>query len=103
MEEAVSGVKGSMAIKIFGNDLDILDQKADTVLNIMKKIEGVEDLGVFRNLGQPEYRIELDQQKLAQFNVSAEVCQGVVEMAIGGKTVSEYYEGEKKICHQAPV
>jgi cobalt-zinc-cadmium resistance protein CzcA len=98
VEEAVSGVKGSMAIKIFGSDLNILDQKADSVFNIMKTIEGVEDLGVFRNLGQPEYRIELDQQKLAQFNVSAEVCQGVVEMAIGGKTVSEYYEGERKFA-----
>ena len=98
VEEAVSGVKGSMAIKIFGSDLTILDQKADTVFDIMKGIKGVEDLGVFRNLGQPEYRIELDQQKLAQFNVSAEVCQGVVEMAIGGKTVSEYFEGEKKFA-----
>lgn len=98
VEEAVSGVKGSMAIKIFGSDLSILDQKADSVFDIMKDIRGVEDLGIFRNLGQPEYRIELDQQKLAQFNVSAEVCQGVVEMAIGGKTVSEYFEGERKFA-----
>ena len=98
VEEAVSGVKGSMAIKIFGSDLNILDSKADSVFKIMKTVDGVQDLGVFRNLGQPEYRIELDQQKLAQFNISAQVCQGVIEMAIGGKTVSEYYEGEKKFA-----
>ena len=96
VEEAVSGVKGSMAIKIIGQDLNILDKEATQVLNVMKKIRGVEDLGVFRNLGQPEFRITLDPQKLALYNVPTQMAQSVIETAIGGKTVSQYFEGERR-------
>ncbi len=96
VEEAVSGVKGSMAIKVFGNDLVQLEKYADTIYSTMKKIEGVEDLGILKNLGQPEYRITLNDQKLALYNVSIEDCQAVIEMAIGGKQVSQLYEEEKK-------
>ncbi|QKZ12173.1 efflux RND transporter permease subunit [Spirosoma sp. KUDC1026] len=96
VEEAVSGVKGSMAIKIIGQDLNVLDKEATKVYNVMSKIQGVSDLGVFRNLGQPEFRIELDQQKLALYNVPTDVAQSVIETAIGGKTVTQYYEGERR-------
>jgi len=96
VEEAVSGVKGSMAIKISGQDLNVLDKEATRVFDIMKKIQGVSDLGVFRNLGQPEFRIQLDQQKLARYNVPTDVAQSVIETAIGGKTVTQYYEGERR-------
>lgn len=96
VEEAVSGVKGSMAIKIIGQDLNVLDKEATRVLNVMKKVRGVEDLGVFRNLGQPEFRITLDPQKLALYNVPTDVAQSVIETAIGGKTVTQYFEGERR-------
>ncbi|MBO0938103.1 efflux RND transporter permease subunit [Fibrella sp. HMF5335] len=96
VEEAVSGVKGSMAIKIIGTDLNVLDKEATRVLNVMRHIRGVEDLGVFRNLGQPEFRITLDPQKLALYNVPTDVAQSVIETAIGGKTVTQYFEGERK-------
>ena len=95
VEEAVSGVKGSMAIKIVGNDLNVLDREATKVYNVMKKVPGVTDLGVFRNLGQPEFRIQLDPQKLALYNVPTDVAQSVIETAIGGKTVTQFYEGER--------
>jgi cobalt-zinc-cadmium resistance protein CzcA len=95
VEEAVSGVKGSMAIKIFGKDLKYLEKQADSVFQIMKNIRGVEDLGIFKNLGQPELRISLDQQKMALYNVSTEDAQTVIEMAIGGTTVTQFYEDEK--------
>ncbi len=96
VEEAVSGVKGSMAIKIIGNDLNVLDKEATRTFNIMKNIRGVSDLGIFRNLGQPEFRITLDPQKLALYNVAMEDAQSVIETAIGGKTVTQYYEGERR-------
>ncbi|UHG89041.1 efflux RND transporter permease subunit [Spirosoma oryzicola] len=96
VEEAVSGVKGSMAIKIVGQDLNVLDQEATRVFNVMRTIPGVSDLGVFRNLGQPEFRIQLDQQKMALYNVPTDVAQSVIETAIGGKTVTQYYEGERR-------
>jgi len=96
VEEAVSGVKGSLAVKIYGEDLELLESKADNVFKIMKDIRGVEDLGVIRNLGQPELRIELDEEKMALYNVATADCNAVIEMAIGGKAASTFYEGIKK-------
>ena len=95
VEEAVSGVKGSMAIKIIGQDLNVLDKEATRVFNVMRTVPGVSDLGVFRNLGQPEFRIQLDPQKLALYNIPTDVAQSVIETAIGGKTVTQFYEGER--------
>jgi cobalt-zinc-cadmium resistance protein CzcA len=96
VEEAVSGVKGSMAVKISGSDLNYLDAEAQKVYDVLGKIAGVEDLGIVKNLGQPEFRIELDPQEMARYNVSTEDCQSVIEMAVGGKTVSQFYEDERR-------
>ena len=96
VEEAVSGVKGSLAVKIYGEDMLYLENKADSIYEIMKNIRGVADLGVIRNIGQPEFRIELDENKMALYNVSTADCNAVIEMAIGGKVASTFYEGYKK-------
>jgi cobalt-zinc-cadmium resistance protein CzcA len=96
VEEAVSGVKGSIAIKLFGEDLKYLDSKADSVYSIMKSIQGIDDLGVIHSLGQPEMRIELDQEKMGLYGVTTADCNAVIEMAIGGKAASIFYEGYKK-------
>jgi heavy metal efflux system protein len=96
VEEAVSGVKGSLAVKIFGDNLELLEKKADSVFTIMNKIPGVADLGVIRNLGQPEFRIELDEHKMAMYGVATADCNSVIEMAIGGKAASIFFEGYKK-------
>jgi len=96
VEEAVSGVKGSIAIKLFGEDLKFLDSKADSVYSIMKNIQGIDDLGVIQCLGQPELRIELDQEKMALYGVATADFNAVIEMAIGGKAASVFYEGYKK-------
>ncbi|MEB0261609.1 MULTISPECIES: CusA/CzcA family heavy metal efflux RND transporter [unclassified Mucilaginibacter] len=94
--EAVAGVPASMAVKVFGPDFKTLDAKADQVMAVLKNIKGVEDLGVLRNLGQPEFRIELDQRKMAVYGVSTADANSVIEMAIGGKAVTQLYEGERK-------
>ena len=96
VEEAVSGVKGAMAIKIFGTDLRALEKMADTVNDAIKNVKGVEDLGIFRNIGQPEIDINLDQSKMAQYGVNTADANSVIEMAIGGKAASQLYEGERK-------
>ncbi|RZL15942.1 MAG: efflux RND transporter permease subunit, partial [Hymenobacter sp.] len=96
VEEAVSGVKGSMAVKVYGDDLNFLDKKADEVYAQLNKVKGIEDLGIFRNLGQPELHITLDPDKMAQFGVDAADANAVIEMAIGGKAVSQVFEGERK-------
>lgn len=96
VEEAVAGVNAALAVKIFGPDFKTLDEKADKVLNILKTVKGVDDLGVLRNLGQPEFRIELDQRKMALYGVSTADANSVIEMAIGGKAATELYEGERR-------
>ncbi|MEA5401407.1 CusA/CzcA family heavy metal efflux RND transporter [Arcicella sp. DC2W] len=96
VEEAVSGVKGSIAVKIYGQDFEYLEKEAEKVNGVLKKIEGIEDLGIIKNLGQPELRIELDQQKMDLYGVQAADAEAVVSMAIGGQTASQLFEGERK-------
>ena len=96
VEEAVSGVKGSLCVKIYGDSLAYTEKKAYEVYNVMKHVNGVADLGVIRNIGQPELRIDLDQNKMALYGVTTADANATIEMAIGGKAVSQIYEGEKK-------
>lgn len=96
VEEAVSGVKGSLCVKIYGDSLGYTEKTAYKVYDVMKKIKGVEDLGVIRNIGQPEMRIDLDQSKMALYGVTTADANAIIEMAIGGKGVSQIYEGERR-------
>lgn len=96
VQEAVSGVKGEMAIKVFGDDLTRIEQIADSVRNIMETVPGVQDLGIFKSLGQPELRIEIDRMKSARYGASVAETNNIIEMAIGGKKVSTFYEGERR-------
>jgi cobalt-zinc-cadmium resistance protein CzcA len=96
VEEAVSGVKGSLCVKIYGDSLVYTEGKANQVYDIMKNIPGVEDLGVIKNIGQPEMRIELDENKMALYGVTTADANAIIEMAIGGKAVTQIFEGERK-------
>lgn len=96
VEEAASGVKGSIAVKVFGKDLYRSEKIAMEIDKILGTVEGIEDLGVIRNIGQPELRIELDEGRLARYGVSKEGVQAIIEMAIGGKSASLLYEDERK-------
>ncbi|SFW31495.1 efflux RND transporter permease subunit [Chitinophaga sancti] len=96
VEEAVSGVKGSLCVKIYGDSLAYTEGKANHVYDIMKNIPGVTDLGVIRNIGQPELDIELDENKMALYGVTTADANAIIEMAIGGKAVTQIYEGERK-------
>ena len=94
--EAVAGINASLAVKIFGNDLAELNAKADSISTILRTVRGVKDLGILRNIGQPEISIVLDQQKMAFYGVTIADAGAVIEMAIGGKTATQFYEQEKK-------
>jgi cobalt-zinc-cadmium resistance protein CzcA len=96
VEEAVSGVKGSIAVKIYGSDFDFLENEAQKVYDVLKTIRGIDDLGIIRNLGQPELRIELDQQKMDLYGVSTADAEAVIQMSIGGEAASQLYEGERR-------
>ena len=94
--EAVAGFNADNGVKIYGDDLDKLDAIANQVVEKMKGVQGIRDLGVMRNLGQPEISVILDKEKMAAFGVSPADAQTVLEMAFGGKTATEKYEGERK-------
>lgn len=95
VEEYVAGVKSSLVIKIFGDDLFELEKYADDVANSIRDVEGIEDLNVYRNIGLPELRIKLDEKKMGKYGVSMADAQAVVEMAIGGRAATTFYENER--------
>lgn len=95
VEEYVAGVKSSLVIKIFGNDLQQLEKLADQTASAIKDVKGVEDVNVFRSIGLPELQIKLEESRMARYAVSMADAQAVVEMAIGGKAASRFYEGER--------
>lgn len=96
MEEAVSGVKGELAIKIYGEDLNVLEEKGDQVVEVMRHIAGIEDLGLFRVLGQPNLNLIVDRQQAARFGINVADVQDAIETAVGGKAVSQVLQGEQR-------
>lgn len=95
MEEAVSGVKGELAVKLYGDDLKQLEEKAEEVVSVMRGVQGVQDLGVFRVLGQPNLNLSVDREKAARYGINVSDVQDAVETAIGGKAVSQVLQGEQ--------
>jgi cobalt-zinc-cadmium resistance protein CzcA len=95
VEEYVAGVKSSLVIKIFGDDLFQLETMADQVASTIKDVRGIRDLNVYRNIGLPELRIQLHDNKLARYGVDIADAQAVVEMAIGGRAATKFYEEER--------
>jgi cobalt-zinc-cadmium resistance protein CzcA len=93
VEEAVSGVKGSIVVKVYGDSLNYMEGKTNEVYQVLKGIRGITDLGVLRSIGLPELDIRLDQQKMAQYGVAATDANSVIAMAIGGQAASTLYEG----------
>jgi len=96
MEEAVSGVKGELAVKIFGSDLRDLEQKGEEIMAAMKGVPGIADLGLFRVLGQPNVDIKVDRAKAARFGISVSDVQDAIQTAVGGNPVSQILIGEQR-------
>jgi cobalt-zinc-cadmium resistance protein CzcA len=96
MEEAVSGVKGALATKIYGDDLKVLEAKSDEVVNIMRGIKGVEDLGVFRVLGQPNLNVTVDRAACARYQINVSDVQDAVQTAVGGNALTQVLKGEAR-------
>jgi len=95
VEEYVAGVKSSLVIKIFGDDLYQLEKLADQTAAAIKNVRGVEEVNIFRSIGLPELQIRLEESRMARYAVSMADAQAVIEMAIGGKAATKFYEGER--------
>jgi heavy metal efflux system protein len=94
MEEAVSGVKGELSVKIYGDDFKTLEEKGNDVVNVMGKIPGIADLGLFRIIGQPNLTFAVDRQAAARYGINVADIQDAVQTAVGGTVLSEVLKGE---------
>ena len=96
MEEAVSGVKGELATKVYGDDLKVLEEKADQIVNEMRQVKGIEDLGVFRALGQPDINFEVDREQAARYQINVADVQDAIQTAAGGNALTQVLKGEER-------
>ncbi len=96
MEEAVSGVKGQLATKIYGDDLGVLENKAEEIAKVMGGIHGIEDLGVLRVLGQPNLNLTIDRRAAARYQVNVSDVQDAIRTAVGGNAISQVLQGEAR-------
>ena len=96
MEEAVSGVKGQLATKVYGDDLHVLEDKAEEVVNVMRKVKGIEDLGVFRVLGQPNDNFIVDRQAASRYQINVADVQDAIATAAGGNALTQVLQGEQR-------
>jgi cobalt-zinc-cadmium resistance protein CzcA len=96
MEEAVSGVKGQLATKVYGDDLQTLEDKASEIAGVMRQVNGVEDLGVFRVLGQPNLNVTVDRQQAARYQINVADVQDAIQTAVGGNALTQVLQGEAR-------
>jgi len=96
MEEAVSGVKGELAVKLYGDNLQLLEDKGTQIVNIMSQIPGIEDLGLFRVLGQPNLNFTVDRLQAARYGINVADIQDAIQTAVGGNAVSQVLQGEER-------
>jgi cobalt-zinc-cadmium resistance protein CzcA len=96
VEEAVSGVKGELAVKIYGADLKTLETKGLEIVDVMRAIPGIEDLALLRVIGQPNLNVAVDRDAAARYQINVMDVQDAVQSAVGGNTVSQVLEGEQR-------
>jgi len=96
MEEAVSGVKGELATKVYGDDLHVLEEKADQIVSIMGGVRGIQDLGVFRVLGQPNLNVTVNRDAAARYQINVADVQDAIQTAVGGNALTQVLQGEAR-------
>ena len=96
MEEAVSGVKGELAIKLYGDDLKALEETGDKIVDVMRTVAGVQDLGLFRVLGQPNLNFAVDRKAAARYQINVSDVQDAIQTAVGGNALTQVLDGEQR-------
>jgi heavy metal efflux system protein len=96
LEVAVSGVKGALAVKLYGDDLKTLEQKGDEIVDTMRSVKGVEDLGLFRVLGQPNLDFQVDRDQASRFGINVSDIQDAINTAVGGNALTQVLIGEQR-------
>jgi cobalt-zinc-cadmium resistance protein CzcA len=96
MEEAVSGVKGQLATKVYGDNLNVLEQKAAQIVTAMRQVKGIEDLGVLQVLGQPNINIEVDRVLASRHQINVADVQDAIQTAVGGGALTQVLQDEQR-------
>ena len=96
MEEAVSGVKGELAVKLYGDDLRTLEKKAEEIQSEMSAVRGVEDLGIFRIIGQPNLNYTVDREAAARWGINVSDIQDAIQTAVGANALTKVQQGEAR-------
>ncbi|MDH4086950.1 MAG: CusA/CzcA family heavy metal efflux RND transporter [Nitrospira sp.] len=96
VDELISGIRTECAIKLFGDDLDMLRDKAQEIAALVQQVNGVKDIKVEQVAGQPYLIIDIDRQKIARFGINVADVQEIITTAIGGKAATQVYEGERR-------
>jgi cobalt-zinc-cadmium resistance protein CzcA len=96
MEEAVSGVKGELAVKLYGDDLRTLEAKGDEIVGVMRQIKGIQDLGLFRVIGQPNLNFTVDRKQAARHQINVADVQDAIQTSVGGNALSQVLQGEQR-------
>jgi cobalt-zinc-cadmium resistance protein CzcA len=96
MEEAVSGVKGELAVKLYGSDLRELERVAEQIRAQMSTVTGIDDLGIFRVIGQPNLNLQVDRDAAARFGISVNDIQDAIQTAVGSSALTQVQQGEAR-------
>jgi len=95
VDETLTGTKGGLAAKLFGPDLEVLEEKGSEIKNVMANISGVRDLGLQRDIGQPNLDLTVDRKAASRFGINVADIQDAVQTAVGGNAVSQVLQGEQ--------
>jgi heavy metal efflux system protein len=95
VDEALTGLKSALAVKIFGEELDVLEKKAVEIRNVLDKTPGFTELTVVRELGQPSLIVDADRAKIARYGINISDVQAVISAAVGGQAATQVIQGEK--------
>jgi cobalt-zinc-cadmium resistance protein CzcA len=95
VDEALTGLKSSLAVKVYGGDLQVLQNNAVKIKNALAKVPGFTDLTVVRELGQPSLLIDVDRDKIARYGINVSDVEAVISAAVGGQAVTQVIQGEK--------
>ncbi len=96
VDELISGIRTECAIKLFGDDLDLLYQHAESIADLMRTIQGVKDVKVEQVAGQPYLTIDIDREKIARYGINVSEVQDIITTAVGGRSATQVYEGERR-------
>ena len=97
VDEALTGLKSSLAVKVYGTDLNVLEDKALQIKNVLQNVPGFTELTVVRELGQPSLLIDVDREKIARYGVNVSDVEAVIQAAVGGQATTQVDPGGETV------